>query len=176
MAKKRKRSKAPSLETGGKRLRTGPSRSTPRMTASNHTKGKSSTNATASPSGRLSTVQSEAPSSKKSDPQSAVATDEIDTPDPLRFHLSRLISSRQYPKTICPSEACRALSKDELRRIGVESWRELMPACRDIAWKLRDQGDVELLQKGQVLANDIGVDEVRGPVRIRKKLLSLDEV
>lgn len=88
--------------------------------------------------------------------------------NPLQSHLLRLLSNRAFPKTICPSEACRALSKGELQKLVATGWRDLMPACRDIVWELRDSGAVEILQKGQVLGNDVKIEDVSGPIRIRK--------
>jgi hypothetical protein len=32
---------------------------------------------------------------------------------------------------------------------------------------MRDAGEVEVLQRGVVLAPQIGLDEVRGPIRVR---------
>ncbi len=71
--------------------------------------------------------------------------------DPVMPHLNRLLDSRSFPKTICPSEAARALSVTDLQRAGVESWRDLMPAIRELAFGLRDEGVLEILQKGEIL-------------------------
>jgi len=43
-----------------------------------------------------------------------------------------------------------------------------MPGIRDRVWELRDRGEVEILQKGEVLGWDVGVEDVRGPIRVRK--------
>lgn len=43
-----------------------------------------------------------------------------------------------------------------------------MPACRNIIWELRDSGAVKILQKGQILENDVKIEDIRGPIRVRK--------
>lgn len=89
--------------------------------------------------------------------------------EPVKPHLERLLCSRTYPKTICPSEAARALSADDLKDAGADTWRDLMPAIRKYAFELRDEGVVEILQKGVVLPLDQSLGETMGPIRLRKK-------
>ena len=83
-------------------------------------------------------------------------------------HLDRFLSARQYPKTFCPSEVARALSAAELHAAGVSEWRDLMPSIRQRAWQLRGSGLVEVLQRGQVLPSDLRLEDVTGPIRVRK--------
>lgn len=87
----------------------------------------------------------------------------------LQHHLNRLLATRAYPKTICPSEVPRALVAAELAQLGVSSWRELMPDVRRLAWQMRDRGEVEILQRGEALGDDAGLEDVKGPIRVRKK-------
>lgn len=82
-------------------------------------------------------------------------------------HLDRLLSSREYPKTICPSEVARATSSTELAAVGVEEWRDLMPVIREVLWGMRQRGEVEILQRGNVL-HDIELQDIKGPIRARK--------
>ena len=87
----------------------------------------------------------------------------------LESHLTQLLSRRAYPKTICPSEAPRALSKSELEFIGVSEWRELMPEARRILWSMRAKKEVEILQKGQPISDEIdNIEHIKGPIRARK--------
>ena len=65
---------------------------------------------------------------------------------------------RAPAKTICPSDAARAVDGDH--------WRDLMDQARDIAHELAKAGDVEIMQHGEVL--DPGA-EWRGPIRIRAR-------
>lgn len=85
-------------------------------------------------------------------------------------HLDRLLSSREPPKTICPSEVARALLPGELDAAGVSSWRQLMPDIRKIIAEMRDCGKVEVLQKGAVVGGGLGegMEKVKGPIRVRK--------
>jgi hypothetical protein len=69
-----------------------------------------------------------------------------------------LVRERGPSKTICPSDAARA--------VGGENWRDLMEDARDIARELARVGDVEITQRGEVLDPDA---IWRGPIRIRAR-------
>ncbi|KAK1094015.1 hypothetical protein LTR48_001152 [Friedmanniomyces endolithicus] len=89
--------------------------------------------------------------------------------NPLAHHLSHFLTTRHPPKTFCPSEVARALSSSELQTLGFAGWREAMPAVRELAWEWRARGEgVEILQKGVVLGLEVGVGDVRGPIRVRR--------
>ena len=83
-------------------------------------------------------------------------------------HFDRLLTARDYPKTICPSEVARAMSAEELSDNGAASWRDLMSAIREYTFDLRDQDKVEILQKGNVLPRTQGLKDTAGPIRVRK--------
>lgn len=74
----------------------------------------------------------------------------------LRSAILDMARERGPAKTICPSDAARA--------VGGEQWRDLMDDARDIARDLARNGDVEITQKGEVLDPDA---TWRGPIRIR---------
>jgi len=78
--------------------------------------------------------------------------------DELRTAILELARARGPAKTICPSDAARA--------VGGEHWRGLMDDARDIARDLARQGDVEVTQGGEVLDPDA---TWRGPIRIRAR-------
>jgi hypothetical protein len=61
------------------------------------------------------------------------------------------------------------MSADEVKQSGAADWRDLMPAIRSYAFELRDQGRIDILQKGQVLVQSQTLDNTRGPIRLRKK-------
>lgn len=82
-------------------------------------------------------------------------------------HLQQLLAKRQYPKTLCPSEAARALSNAELAESGVTSWRDIMTPLRRYVFELRDQGTLEILQKGNVLPRSQSLEDTIGPIRLR---------
>lgn len=88
--------------------------------------------------------------------------------DAINAQLERLVSSREYPKTICPSEVARSLSAQDLQDAGASSWRELMHAIRTLVWTKRRDGEVEVLQRGEPLSEDLLLEDVRGPIRVRK--------
>lgn len=74
----------------------------------------------------------------------------------LRETILKLSRERGPDKTICPSDAARA--------IGGDDWRDLMDEARETARELARNGDVEITQKGEVLDPNA---TWRGPIRIR---------
>lgn len=74
----------------------------------------------------------------------------------LRETILKLSRERGPDKTICPSDAARA--------IGGNDWRHLMDDARETARDLARKGDVEITQKGEVLDPNA---TWRGPIRIR---------
>lgn len=74
----------------------------------------------------------------------------------LRDAILDLARQRGPDKTICPSDAARA--------VGGDDWPDLMDDARAIARDLARTGDVEITQKGEVLDPDA---TWRGPIRIR---------
>ena len=69
-----------------------------------------------------------------------------------------LLERRDPGKTICPSEAARALA-------GAGCFRPLMPLVRDAARSLVERGEIEVTQGGRV----IDMDGARGPIRLRRR-------
>ena len=69
-----------------------------------------------------------------------------------------LVDRRGPGRTICPSEAARALAGDD-------GFRELMPAVRAAARVLAARGEVEVTQGGRV----VDVESARGPIRLRRR-------
>jgi hypothetical protein len=67
-----------------------------------------------------------------------------------------LLARRDPGKTICPSDAARALAGDA-------GFRELMPAVRDAARALVAEGRIEVTQKG----TRVDLDTARGAIRLR---------
>ena len=88
----------------------------------------------------------------------------------LQTHFDDFLKKREPPKTFCPSEVARALTADELRQAGYEEWREAMDDIRRLAWELRDQDVCEITQKGEVVGQDVGPNDVKGPIRVRRKV------
>ena len=66
-----------------------------------------------------------------------------------------LLAQRDPGKTICPSDAARA--------IGGDAFRPLMPGVRDAARALVAEGRIEVTQRGE----PVDLDSVRGAIRLR---------
>ncbi|KAL8800401.1 MAG: hypothetical protein Q9182_005203 [Xanthomendoza sp. 2 TL-2023] len=77
------------------------------------------------------------------------------------------LQTRQYPKTICPSEIPRAFSKPELTAMGFSDWRDMMPPVRAMLFDMRSKGQVEILQKGEVIPSAMTLEAIHGPIRAR---------
>jgi hypothetical protein len=69
-----------------------------------------------------------------------------------------LLARRDPGKTICPSEAARALGGD----VG---FRALMPLVRDAARELVSAGEIDVTQRGA----PVDLDTARGPIRLRRR-------
>lgn len=76
----------------------------------------------------------------------------------LREAILTLARERAPAKTICPSDAARA--------VGGDRWRDLMERARDVARDLAKAGEVEIMQRGEVIDPDT---QWRGPIRIRAR-------
>jgi hypothetical protein len=65
-----------------------------------------------------------------------------------------LLARRDSGKTICPSDAARALAED---------WRPLMEPVRERAYAMADEGRLEVTQSGEVVDGRTA----RGAIRLR---------
>ncbi|MET0767131.1 MAG: DUF3253 domain-containing protein [Aeromicrobium sp.] len=74
----------------------------------------------------------------------------------LEARILELLALRDPGKTICVSEAARAVSEDD--------WRDLMEPARSAARRLVVSGDVVITQGGQV----VDPSTARGPIRVRR--------
>lgn len=81
-----------------------------------------------------------------------------DTAKRARDAILELLDARGPEKTICPSEAARALAGDA-------DFRPYVEPVREAAAKLADAGRIEVTQKGQAVT----IAEVRGPIRLGLK-------
>jgi hypothetical protein len=72
-----------------------------------------------------------------------------------RDAILELLDARGPEKTICPSEAARALAGDT-------DFRPYMDPVRAAAAKLADEGRIEVTQKGE----RVKIGEVKGPIRL----------
>ena len=67
-----------------------------------------------------------------------------------------LLAQRDPGKTICPSDAARALGGDD-------GFRPLMPVVREAARALVAEGRIEVTQRGR----PVDLDSARGAIRLR---------
>ena len=72
-----------------------------------------------------------------------------------------LLAERGAGKTICPSEAARAVAGSNKR----EAWEPLMEPARDAAEKLVASGKIVVTQGGAVVDGRTA----KGPIRLRRK-------
>ena len=77
--------------------------------------------------------------------------------DSIERTILELLERRDEGKTICPSEAARAL-------YGDDGFRPHMDAVRAVAFDLADAGTIEVMQKGSVVDGRVA----RGPIRLRR--------
>jgi hypothetical protein len=78
-----------------------------------------------------------------------------DRRDELRRAILELLAQRDPGKTICPSDAARA--------VAGSGFRPLMNATREVAAELVAEGRLQVTQRGEV----IDLASARGPIRLR---------
>ena len=79
------------------------------------------------------------------------------TGDSLESAIAAPLDQRAGGKTICPSEAARA--------VGGAEWRDLMPAAREAAARMAERGEVVITQKG----TEVNALQARGPIRLGRR-------
>ena len=77
------------------------------------------------------------------------------TPGEIERTIDALLDARAEGRTICPSEAARALADD---------WRPLMDPVRERAFAMADAGRLEVTQRGEVVDGRTA----RGAIRLRR--------
>ena len=75
--------------------------------------------------------------------------------DEIEGKILELLGARDPGKTICPSDAARALAGDG-------NFRPYMEPVREAAARLVDAGRIEVTQKGK----PVTIGEARGPIRL----------
>jgi hypothetical protein len=83
----------------------------------------------------------------------------------LERQILALLAERADGRTICPSEAARAVHAElhpEAGQDAAEGWRELMEPARRAAARLVEAGAVVVTQRGEV----VDPATARGPIRL----------
>jgi hypothetical protein len=75
----------------------------------------------------------------------------------LRAAILKLLEHRGPGKTICPSDAARA--------VAAQDFRPLMDTARAAAAELVADGEIEVTQRGEV----VDIAQARGPIRLRRR-------
>ncbi len=91
-------------------------------------------------------------------PRDSSSLEKVTQQSKLRASILEMARERGPSKSICPSDAARA--------VGGDNWRDLMDQARDIARELARDGEVVITQGDDVLDPDA---TWRGPVRIRAR-------
>lgn len=52
--------------------------------------------------------------------------------------------------------------------MGYKKQEEAIPAVYELAFEMRELGDCEILRKGVVIGEDVGLRDIDGPIRIRR--------
>ncbi len=81
-----------------------------------------------------------------------------DRDEELEAAMLRLLAARGADKTICPSEAARAVGGDH-----PDGWGPLMQPARRIAVRLMKEGRIVITRKGR----PVDPDDFRGVYRLR---------
>lgn len=73
----------------------------------------------------------------------------------IRSCLREMAAARGASKTFCPSEVARSLAED--------GWRDLMPAVREVAAELVEDGELRCTQRG----SEVDPVKAHGPLRLQ---------
>ena len=82
----------------------------------------------------------------------------------LEARILELLDQRGEGKTICPSDAARAVHGEARGGSPDDGWRDLMEPVRRAARRLVAQGKVVVTQGGEV----VDPETARGPIRLRR--------
>ncbi|SMQ48708.1 unnamed protein product [Zymoseptoria tritici ST99CH_1A5] len=102
-------------------------------------------------------------------PKAELRTTDAATSEILKAHFTELLDRVDPPDTFKARDVVEALTDKELRDLGYKKQEDAIPAVYELAFEMREFGDCELLRKGQVLGDEVGLRDLDGPIRIRKK-------
>jgi hypothetical protein len=80
-----------------------------------------------------------------------------------------MLDNTDPPAVFKPDDVAQMLSDAQLRECGYDKWEDALPAMYEVAFEMRAFGDCELLRKGKVIGTDVGIEDLDGPIRVRRK-------
>lgn len=80
-------------------------------------------------------------------------------PDPAALQILRLAAAQEPGRSICPTDAARALAA----AAGAPDWHAVLPSVRRAAARLAREGRIEILRKGK----PVDPAGARGVIRLR---------
>jgi hypothetical protein len=87
----------------------------------------------------------------------------------MKEYFASMLDNTDPPEVFKPSAVAQMLTDAQLRECGYDKWEDALPAVYELAFEMRTFGDCEILRKGKVVPEDVGVEEIDGPIRIRRK-------
>lgn len=91
----------------------------------------------------------------------------------LQYAFRQMLDHTEPPATFKPSDVASQLTDTQLKDLGYEKWEEALPGVYALAFELREFGDCHILRKGKVLADDVTLEDLDGPIRIRRAVMSM---
>lgn len=102
------------------------------------------------------------------DPNGPIRTTDAATSEALKTHFIEILDRVEPPDSFKPREVAEALTDKELRSMGYKKQEEAIPAVYELAFEMRELGDCEILRKGVVIGDEVGIRDLDGPIRIRR--------
>lgn len=81
------------------------------------------------------------------------------------------LTTADPPATLSPKRLAQQFTKDELRKLGYKEWQEVIPAIYELAWELREFGDLIIFCNGEQVPDDVMFYEVKAPIKIMRREL-----
>lgn len=81
-----------------------------------------------------------------------------------------MLDYTEPPQVFKSSDVAARIPEKELKAMGYENYKDLIPAIKVLAWDMREFGDcVILYTDGKVVPDDVSWMECERPVRFRRK-------
>lgn len=88
----------------------------------------------------------------------------------VRSEFTLMLDYTEPPQVFKSSDVAARIPEKELKAMGYENYKDLIPAIKVLAWDMREFGDcVILYTDGKVVPDDVSWMECERPVRFRRK-------